>query len=78
MTISHKDVQHIAALSRLSLTEEEKELFGNQLNDILLYVNKLNELDTADVTPTSHVVPMQNIFRNDTLQQSVALDDKVI
>ncbi|MBF0608271.1 MAG: Asp-tRNA(Asn)/Glu-tRNA(Gln) amidotransferase subunit GatC [Candidatus Magnetobacterium sp. LHC-1] len=75
MTISHKDVQHIAALSRLSLTEEEKELFGNQLNDILLYVNKLNELDTADVTPTSHVVPMQNIFRNDTLQQSVALDD---
>ncbi|MBF0338668.1 MAG: Asp-tRNA(Asn)/Glu-tRNA(Gln) amidotransferase subunit GatC [Nitrospirae bacterium] len=75
MTISHKDVQHIAALSRLSLTEEEKELFGNQLNDILLYVNKLNELDTVDVTPTSHVIPLQNIFRDDTLQQSIALDD---
>ncbi|KJU82223.1 Glu-tRNAGln amidotransferase, C subunit [Candidatus Magnetobacterium bavaricum] len=75
MTISQKDVHHIAALSRLSLTEEEKELFGSQLNDILLYVNKLNELDTTDVPPTSHVVPLQNIFRDDTLQQSIALDD---
>ncbi|MBF0538283.1 MAG: Asp-tRNA(Asn)/Glu-tRNA(Gln) amidotransferase subunit GatC [Nitrospirae bacterium] len=75
MTISQRDVEHIAALSRLRLTQEEKELFGNQLNDILLYVNQLNELDTTDITPTSHVVPLRNIFREDTVQPSIAIDN---
>ncbi|MBF0345156.1 MAG: Asp-tRNA(Asn)/Glu-tRNA(Gln) amidotransferase subunit GatC [Nitrospirae bacterium] len=75
MSISHKDVQHISALSRLKLTEDEKDLFGSQLNDILLYVNQLNELDTTDVPPTSHVVPLKNVVRPDSTQPSLALDD---
>ena len=48
-------VEHIAKLARLSVTDSEKETFGPQLEGILAYVEKLNELDTKDVEPTSHV-----------------------
>ncbi|VAX30838.1 Aspartyl-tRNA(Asn) amidotransferase subunit C @ Glutamyl-tRNA(Gln) amidotransferase subunit C, partial [hydrothermal vent metagenome] len=62
---SGSDVEHIARLARLGLNEDEKNIYGAQLNDILDYVDKLNELDTSGVEPTSHVIPVSNVFRDD-------------
>lgn len=75
MRISSKEVEHIAMLARLKLTEEEKELFSEQLSKILDYIEKLNELDTEDVEPTSHVIPLRNVFREDRTAQSLSVDD---
>ncbi|GMT46934.1 MAG: aspartyl/glutamyl-tRNA(Asn/Gln) amidotransferase subunit C [bacterium] len=65
MKISGSDVEHIARLARLGLKEDEKYVYGAQLNEILDYVDKLNELDTSGVEPTSHVIPIKNVFRDD-------------
>ncbi len=75
MKLSSKEVEHIAMLARLKLTEEEKELFSEQLSKILDYIEKLNELDTEDVEPTSHVIPLRNVFREDHPAQSLSVDD---
>jgi aspartyl-tRNA(Asn)/glutamyl-tRNA(Gln) amidotransferase subunit C len=69
--ITRQDVEHVAELARLELTPEEKERFIVQLNDILTYIDKLNELDTADVEPTSHVIPLSNVFRDDEVRPSL-------
>ncbi|HXX58031.1 MAG TPA: Asp-tRNA(Asn)/Glu-tRNA(Gln) amidotransferase subunit GatC [Thermodesulfovibrionales bacterium] len=66
-------VEHIAHLARLSLSESEKELFSGQLGGILEYVRKLNELDTSGVDPTSHVLEMNNVMREDALRSSLPL-----
>ncbi|MBM7854274.1 aspartyl-tRNA(Asn)/glutamyl-tRNA(Gln) amidotransferase subunit C [Desulfohalotomaculum tongense] len=63
--ISKKDVEHVALLARLELKEEEKEMYTRQLNDILKYAHKLQQLNTEDVTPTAHVLPIKNVFRED-------------
>ncbi len=68
------DVGHIAHLARLRLTGEEKEKFGAQLSGILAYVDKLNELDTSGVEPTSHVLAMGNVMREDALRSSLSTD----
>ena len=65
MTISKKDVEHVAKLARLGLSEDEKDKLTKQLNDILGYAEKINQLNTDNVPPTSHSIPMQNIFRED-------------
>jgi aspartyl-tRNA(Asn)/glutamyl-tRNA(Gln) amidotransferase subunit C len=62
MKITRKEVEHVARLARLELTEVEKELFTSQLDGILAYVDKLNELNTDGIVPTSHAVPMENAF----------------
>ncbi|GAV23910.1 Asp-tRNA(Asn)/Glu-tRNA(Gln) amidotransferase subunit GatC [Carboxydothermus pertinax] len=69
MTISIKDVEHVAMLARLELSEEEKEMYTKQLNDILKYAEQLQELDTENVKPTAHVLPIKNVFRDDTVHQ---------
>jgi len=63
MSISIQDVEHVAKLARLELRQEEKETFTGQLNAILKYMDKLNELDTSNVQPTSHVLPLVNVMR---------------
>ena len=68
------DVEHIAQLARLSLTDSEREKFGAQLASILSYVEKLKELDTSGVEPTSHVVTIGNVVREDTVRPSLAKD----
>ncbi|RMG71961.1 MAG: Asp-tRNA(Asn)/Glu-tRNA(Gln) amidotransferase subunit GatC [Nitrospirae bacterium] len=75
MKVSHKDVEHIALLARLKLTEEEKELYSGQLSHILSYIDKLNELDTTGVEPTSHVLDITNVFRDDEPQGSITPDE---
>lgn len=69
--ITREDVEHVAELARLALTSVEKEQFVIQLNDILTYFEKLNGLDTGDVEPTSHVIPMSNVLRDDEERPSL-------
>lgn len=71
MKITRKEVEHVAKLARLALKEEEMEQFTDQLSDILTYVEKLNELDTRDVEPTSHVLPVKIFLREDELSASI-------
>ncbi len=74
MKISPEEVRHVADLARLDLNEELVELFTTQLNSLLGYMEKLNELDTTGVEPTSHVVDMKNAFREDVVTESLPLD----
>ncbi|MGB9715785.1 MAG: Asp-tRNA(Asn)/Glu-tRNA(Gln) amidotransferase subunit GatC [Thermodesulfovibrionales bacterium] len=71
MKISREEIEHIASLARLHLSEEEKNLFGSQLSRILDYMEKLNEIDTRDIEPTSHVLPLFNVMRDDILKPSI-------
>lgn len=71
------EVEYIALLARLRLTDEEKALFSKQLGSIISYIDKLNQLNTSNVDPTSHVLPMKNIFRDD--KQDISLSrDKIL
>ena len=74
MSISVKDVEHVAKLARLYLTDKEKEQFTEQLNEILQYFAKLNELDTEQIEPTSHVLPISNVMREDEARPSWPLE----
>jgi len=78
MQISRADVVPIADLSRLLLTEEEQETFELQLNSILDYVEKLNEIDTSGIEPTSHVLPLSNVFREDTPKPTLSVGDALL
>lgn len=78
MKISREEIEHIALLGRLSLSEEEKELFGPQLSNILDYVEQLNELDTRDVEPTSHVIPLSNVMREDIPGGSISREEALM
>lgn len=70
MKITTKEVEYVAKLARLKLTEQEKDLFTQQLDSILDYMGKLNELDTEKVPPTSHVLPLKNVMREDEVKDS--------
>ncbi|RKP45801.1 Asp-tRNA(Asn)/Glu-tRNA(Gln) amidotransferase subunit GatC [Cohnella endophytica] len=70
MSITIKDVEHVANLARLELSDTEKEQFAGQLNAILKYAEKLNELDTEGIEPTSHVLPLANVMREDVVKPS--------
>ncbi len=71
MKLSTSDVEYVAKLARLEVTEPEKEMFTAQLNDILLYIDKLNELDTTGVAPMTHAIAVQNAFREDKVLESL-------
>jgi aspartyl-tRNA(Asn)/glutamyl-tRNA(Gln) amidotransferase subunit C len=74
MDISVADVEHVARLARLELSEEEKNLFAVQMGAILGYVEKLKELNTEGILPTSHAVPMENAFREDVACPSIGIE----
>ena len=63
--ISIKDVEHVAKLARLELTEEEKEKFTKQLGAILEYAQQMNEIDTTGVEPMAHAIPVVNVMCED-------------
>ena len=65
------DIEHLSLLARLNLSDDEKQLFSRQVDSIIDYINTLNELDTSDVEPTAHILPMKNVFREDTLKVSL-------
>ena len=74
--ISKEDVKHVAMLARLSLNEEEVSKFQKQLSGILEYIAQLNEVDTENTPPTSHVLSsMKNVFREDQVQSSIPQEE---
>lgn len=77
VNVTLKDVEHVAKLARLELTEDEKAKFTEQMNAILAYAEKLNELDTEDVEPTSHVLPVKNVLREDVARPSWPLEESM-
>jgi aspartyl-tRNA(Asn)/glutamyl-tRNA(Gln) amidotransferase subunit C len=72
MKITFKEVEHVAKLGRLELTEQEKTSLTDQLSNILTYVEKLNQLDTKGVEPTSHVLDISNVMREDVAHESLS------
>jgi len=75
MPVTRKDVEYIAELARLKFNDTELEKFTAELNQILSYMEKLNELDTENVEPLSHPVEGNNVFREDEVKQSVNRED---
>ena len=75
MPVTVKDVEHVAKLAQLEFTEEEKKMFMRQLNQILEYMEKLNELDTSNVEPLSHVIELSNVFREDKARPSYPVEE---
>jgi len=73
--ITIQEVEHVANLARLQFDEEEKEKLAEQLEKILDYIDQLNELDTANIPPTSHVIPMKNVVRPDVVKPSLTQDE---
>lgn len=65
MAISQEQVEHVARLARLELNPEELPRLGEKLGQILGYVDQLSKLDTTDVPPASHALPLSNVFRED-------------
>lgn len=74
MSINQHEIEHVAKLARLTLRDDEKQLFTGQMEAILAYVETLNELNTDDIAPTSHAVPMENAFRPDCVTPSIGHD----
>lgn len=68
-------IEHLAQLARLSVSGNEKTLFSSQIDAILGYMDKLNELDTENVGPTSHVITLSNVVREDLPKDSLERDD---
>jgi aspartyl-tRNA(Asn)/glutamyl-tRNA(Gln) amidotransferase subunit C len=65
--ITSKDVEHVAKLARLALTEDEKRLYTDQLSRILEYFGQLNKVNTDGVEPMSHALPVVNVLREDVV-----------
>ena len=73
--ISPADVEHVARLARLDLSAAEKDRTRSELDGILAYIDKLRALDTRDVPPTSHAVPVTNVMRDDEERPSLPRED---
>ena len=71
MSVSLDDVRKVAHLAKLELSEEEEARIAEDLGQMLDYVAALNELDTDNVLPTAHVLPISNVFREDTVMPSL-------
>jgi aspartyl-tRNA(Asn)/glutamyl-tRNA(Gln) amidotransferase subunit C len=73
--IERKDVEYVAWLARLELSEEEKERFTRQLGQVLEHAEKIKSLDTEDVEPTSHAVPLKNVMRSDEVRPCLSQEE---
>jgi aspartyl-tRNA(Asn)/glutamyl-tRNA(Gln) amidotransferase subunit C len=73
--ISKDQVKHVAHLARLAITEEEAEKFTKQLDAIISFAEQLNELDTEGVKPTSHVLDMKNVLREDKPEKGLSQEE---
>ena len=75
MKLSRAEVEHVAELAKLELTEEEKKKFCEQLSAILEYAEMLQQLDTEAIPPTATVLPLQNVMRPDEVASSYSQED---
>jgi aspartyl-tRNA(Asn)/glutamyl-tRNA(Gln) amidotransferase subunit C len=73
--LSSEEVIHIAKLANLNLSEKDLKLFSDQLTEILLYVEKLNSVDTDKVEPLSNVIEKKNVFRQDEVKDSLTQEE---
>jgi aspartyl-tRNA(Asn)/glutamyl-tRNA(Gln) amidotransferase subunit C len=73
--ISREEVEHVARLARLALSDAEKDRMGAELSAILTYIDTLKALETESVEPTSHAVPLVNVMRDDETRPCVPLED---
>lgn len=71
MKLTKEDVVYVAELARLEFNDDELQVFGDQLTSILDYAEKLNQLDTSNVKPTAHVLPVNNVLRDDLVVPSL-------
>lgn len=71
------DIEHVAKLARLKLTDAEKKRFSSQMGTIIKYIEKLNELDTKNVEPTAHVLGLENVFRDDIATKPLTDQDPI-
>ena len=71
------DIEHLAKLARLKLTDAEKELFSKQMGTVIKYIEKLSELDTKNVEPTAHVLGLNNVFRDDAVKKPLTVQDPI-
>ncbi len=74
MKITKADVEHVAKLARLDITEAEKEAFSKQLSDILTYIEQLKVIETAGVEPTATVLDQTNVFREDEVRPCLSVE----
>ncbi|MDA7026775.1 Asp-tRNA(Asn)/Glu-tRNA(Gln) amidotransferase subunit GatC [Bacillus sp. CLL-7-23] len=75
--ISIEEVKHVAHLARLAITDEEAEMFTKQLDSIITFAEELNEVNTENVKPTTHVLQMKNIMREDVPGKGLPVEDVV-
>ena len=75
MSVTIKDVEHIARLANLEFSEEEKKDLTRQMNRILEYVEHMNKLDTTQVEPLSHVIEVNNVFRQDEVKSGLSTEE---
>lgn len=75
MAIDKKQVQHVALLARLELTEEEQDFLGTQLSQILEHIDKISSIDTTDVEPTAHAVDVSNVYREDSTRPPLTQEE---
>jgi|YelNatPaOPRAMG01_1025707.scaffolds.fasta_scaffold04505_11 aspartyl-tRNA(Asn)/glutamyl-tRNA(Gln) amidotransferase subunit C len=73
--LSIEEVMHIEKLARLKLSDKEREQYRKQLSDVLDYAARLNEIDTTNVPPMYHVLPVTNVFREDSPKQNFSQED---
>jgi aspartyl-tRNA(Asn)/glutamyl-tRNA(Gln) amidotransferase subunit C len=69
MSIANTDVERVASLARLTFKKVQTQEFAEELRQIVAYIEKLNELDTEGVEPTSHVIDLKNVFRHDSIEE---------
>ncbi|MCD4694106.1 Asp-tRNA(Asn)/Glu-tRNA(Gln) amidotransferase subunit GatC [bacterium] len=68
MKLDKKQIKHIASLSKLELTDKELEKYGNQLSDVLGYIDQLKEVDVSDTIPTAQVTGLENVLEEDVVR----------
>ena len=78
MRLSAAEVEHVAQLAQLALSDREKELFREQLSSILEHADRLKEVDTGQIPPTATVLPLENVMREDQIEPSLSLEDALV
>ncbi|MCK9595219.1 MAG: Asp-tRNA(Asn)/Glu-tRNA(Gln) amidotransferase subunit GatC [Candidatus Omnitrophica bacterium] len=74
MALSKETVKYVADLSRIELKPEELEILSKQLEGVLAFIGKLNELDISNISPTNHILPINNVLREDTAKSPLTPD----
>ncbi len=75
MKITKEQVTHVANLARLNLTEAEKEHMTKDMESIIAFVDQMNVLDVSDIIPTNHIIPINNVFREDVVRPSMDVEE---